>query len=112
MDIMNFKDFIRGMWSLKDLRFQNVPPSTAYSMFLFGLIHFLSIGSAYVDLNRIQVYNWGIFEDLGLANSWQLPLMTAVMIFDAFLMIYGWYLIRHIEPKQKKNEFPDKDSLK
>ncbi len=110
---MGFKSFCRGIWGLKDLRFQNVPASTAYTMFLFGLIHFIAITSAYLDLNHIQQYNWGIFKSLGLANSWQLPLMTAVMIFDAFLMFYGWYLIRHIEPKDdKKNDLPDKDSLR
>jgi len=113
VDIMSFKSFCKGIWSLKDLRFQNVPASTAYSMFLFGLIHFVAIGSAYFDLVHIQLYNWGIFESLGLANSWQLPLMIGVMLFDAFLMIYGWYLIRHIEPRNsKKTDFDDKHSLK
>ncbi len=110
---MNIKSFCKGIWSLKDLRFQNVPASTAYTMFLFGLIHFVVLASAYIDLNRIQEYNWGIFKDLGLADSWQVPIMTVVMVFDAFLMFYGWYLIRHIEPKDdRKNEFPDKDSLR
>lgn len=110
---MNIKSFFKGLWSLKDLRFQNVPASTAYTMFLFGLIHFVVLASAYIDLNQIQQYNWGIFKDLGLADSWQVPMMTVVMVFDAFLMFYGWYLIRHIEPKDdRKHEFPDKDSLK
>jgi len=110
---MNIKSFFRGIWSLKDLRFQNVPASTAYTMFLFGLIHFVVLASAYIDLNQIQQYNWGIFKSLGLADSWQVPMMTIVMGFDALLMFYGWYLIRHIEPKDdRKHEFPDKDSLK
>lgn len=110
---MNIKSFFKGLWSLKDLRFQNVPASTAYTMFLFGLIHFVVLASAYIDLNQIQQYNWGIFKSLGLADSWQVPMMTVVMVFDAFLMFYGWYLIRHIEPKDdRKHEFPDKDSLK
>jgi len=110
---MNIKSFFKGIWGLKDLRFQNVPASTAYTMFLFGLIHFVVLASAYIDLNKIQEYNWGIFKDLGLADSWQVPIMTVVMFFDAFLMFYGWYLIRHIEPKDdRKHEFPDKDSLR
>ena len=98
--------------NIRDFKFQHVPASTAYTMFLFGLIHFIAIASAYVDLNQIQQYNWGIFKSLGLADSWQLPLMTGVMIFDLFLAIYGWYLIRHIEPRNKKNDLPDKDSLR
>jgi len=110
---MNIKSFFKGIWSLKDLRFQNVPASTAYTMFLFGLIHFVVLASAYIDLNQIQQYNWGIFKSLGLADSWQVPMMTVVMVFDAFLMFYGWYLIRHIEPSDdRKNKFSDKDSLK
>lgn len=111
---MNIKSFFRGLWSLKDLRFQNVPASTAYTMFLFGLIHFVVLASAYIDLNKIQEYNWGIFKDLGLADSWQVPIMTVVMFFDAFLMFYGWYLIRHIEPpeEKRKHDFSEKDSLK
>lgn len=107
------KLFLNKIRHLKDLEFQNVPASTAYTMFFFGLIHFIAITSAYIDLNRIQQYNWGIFKSLGLADSWQVPLMTGVMIFDAILMFYGWYLIRHIEPKNnKKNDLPDKDSLR
>jgi len=99
--------------NIKDFKFQNVPASTAYTMLIFGLIHFVAIASAYVDLNQIQQYNWGIFKSLGLANSWQLPLMTVVMIFDLFLAFYGWYLIRHIEPRnKKKTDLPDKDSLR
>ena len=83
-------------------------------MFLFGLIHFVVLASAYIDLNRIQEYNWGIFKDLGLADSWQVPMLIIVMLFDAFLMFYGWYLIRHIEqPEEKrKHDFSEKDSLK
>lgn len=110
---MNIKSLFNKIKHIRDFEFQNVPASTAYTMFFFGLIHFVAITSAYIDLNHIQEYNWGIFKSLGLANSWQLPLMTAVMIFDAFLMFYGWYLTRHIMPKdKKKNDLPDKDSLR
>lgn len=114
MDILSIKSFFIKLKHVRDFEFQNVPASTAYTMFVFGLIHFIAIASAYIDLNQIQQYNWGIFKSLGLADSWQLPLMTGVMIFDAFLMLYGWYLIRHIEPKEKKKDkdFDEKDSMR
>jgi len=101
---MGIRTLLNKIRHIRDFEFQNVPASTAYTMLFFGLIHFVAITSAYIDLNHIQEYNWGIFKSLGLADSWQLPLITGVMIFDAFLMFYGWYLLRHIEPNHKKSK--------
>lgn len=83
---------------IKDSDFQNVPPQTAYTLIILGLVHFMIIASAFIDLRTIEQYNWGIFKSLGLADSFQLPLMAGLMIFDAFIMIYGVYLLKHVEP--------------
>lgn len=95
---------------IKDAKFQNVPPQTAYTMILLGMIHFMIIASAFIDLRTIEQYNWGIFYSLGLADSFQLPLMACLMIFDAFLMIYGVYLLKHVERHDDKHDNRDKSS--
>jgi len=97
---------------IKDADFQNVPPQTAYTMILLGMIHFMVLASAFVDLRYIEQYNWGIFQSLGLEGTFQLPLMAGVMIFDAFLMIYGVYLLKHIEHHDDKDDLHDKESLR
>jgi len=98
---------------IKDADFQNVPPQTAYTMIILGMVHFMIISSAFIDLRYIEQYNWGIFKSLGLADTFQLPLMGALMIFDAFLMIYGVYLLKHVaHDDDHKNDLPDKDSLR
>ena len=96
---------------IKDAKFQNVPPQTAYTMILLGMIHFMIIASALIDLRTIEQYNWGIFKSLGLADTYQLPLMAGLMIFDAFIMIYGVYLLKHVEQSDDhKHDLPDKSS--
>ncbi|MCP6727177.1 MAG: hypothetical protein KJI69_04075 [Patescibacteria group bacterium] len=97
---------------IKDANFQNVPPQTAYTMILVGMIHFMVLASAFIDLRYIEQYNWGIFQSLGLESTFQLPLMAGVMIFDALLMIYGVYLLKHVEHHDDKDDLPDKDSLR
>lgn len=98
---------------IKDADFQNVPPQTAYTMIILGMIHFMILASAFIDLRYIEQYNWGIFKSLGLADTLQLPLMAGLMIFDALLMIYGVYLLKHVEPSSDhKDDLPDKDSLR
>jgi len=92
---------------IKDADFQNVPPQTAYTMILLGMVHFMVLASAFIDLRFIEQYNWGIFKSLGLADSFQLPLMAGVMLFDAFLMIYGVYLLKHVEPEEHKSDNTD-----
>jgi len=90
---------------IKDADFQNVPPQTAYTFIVLGMVHFMIIASAFIDLRYIQEYNWGIFKSLGLADTLQLPLMAGLMIFDAFLMIYGVYLLKHVEqPDDSKSQ--------
>ena len=80
-------------------------------MILLGMIHFMIIASALIDLRTIEQYNWGIFKSLGLADTYQLPLMAGLMIFDAFIMIYGVYLLKHVEPSDDhKHDLPDKSS--
>lgn len=83
-----------------------VPPSTAIIMIFFGLIHlFVNIGGV-TDLLQIRDYNWGIYKSLGLADSFQLPLMIGLLIFDGFIMFYGIYLLRHVEwVERKKSKF-------
>ncbi len=98
---MNFWENIKKI-RIKDADFQNVPPQTAYTMIVLGMIHFMVMASAFIDLRYIQEYNWGIFKSLGLADSFQLPLMAGVMIFDALLMIYGVYLLKHVEHDDHK----------
>lgn len=98
---MNFWSKLKK-FRIKDAEFQNVPPQTAYTMILLGLVHFMIIASAFIDLRYIEEYNWGIFKSLGLADSFQLPLMGGLMIFDAFLMIYGVYLLKHVEHHDDK----------
>lgn len=98
---------------IRDAKFQNVQPQTAYTFIILGMVHFMIIGSAFIDLRYIEKYNWGIFESLGLADTFQLPLMGGLMIFDAFLMIYGVYLLKHVEPSDDhKDDLPDKHSLR
>jgi len=97
---------------IKDADFQNVPPQTAYTMILLGMVHFMIIASAFIDLRFIEQYNWGIFQSLGLADTLQLPLMGGLMIFDAFLMIYGVYLLKHVEHSDDKDDLHDNDSLR
>jgi len=103
---MNFWKKIKN-FRIKDADFQNVPPQTAYTMIVLGMIHFMVMASAFIDLRYIQEYNWGIFKSLGLADSFQLPLMAGVMIFDAFLMIYGVYLLKHVEHDDHKHDNTD-----
>ena len=100
-----------GIWSkikkfrIKDAKFQNVPPQTAYTFIILGMIHFMIIGSAFIDLRYIEQYNWGIFKSLGLADSFQLPLMAGLMVFNAFLMVYGLYLLKHVAPSKDDEDF-------
>lgn len=101
---MNFWNKIKKI-RIKDAKFQNVPPQTAYTMILLGMIHFMIISSAFIDLRYIEEYNWGIFKSLGLADSFQLPLMGMLMIFDAFLMIYGVYLLKHVAPSRDEEDY-------
>lgn len=108
-----------SLWSkikkfrIRDYKFQNVPAQTAYTFIILGMIHFMIIASAFIDLRTIEQYNWGIFKSLGLADSFQLPLMACLMIFDAFIMVLGVYLVKHIEPQDDhKYDLPDKNSLK
>ena len=109
---MNFWKKLKNI-RIKDADFQNVPPQTAYTMIVLGMVHFMIIASAFIDLRYIEQYNWGIFKSLGLADTFQLPLMGGLMIFDAFLMIYGVYLLKHVaHDDDHKNDLPDKDSLR
>lgn len=98
---------------IKDADFQNVPPQTAYTMILLGMIHFMILSSAFIDLRYIEQYNWGIFQSLGLADSLQLPLMGGLMVFDAFLMIYGVYLLKHVAPSddEEDTDFKSKHNI-
>jgi len=91
---------------VKDADFQNVPPQTAYTMIILGMIHFMVLGSAFIDLRTLELFNWGIYNEL-VGESFQLPLMAGVMIFDAFLMIYGVYLLKHVEHDDHKHDNPD-----
>lgn len=79
----------------------NVPPQTAYTMILLGMIHFMVIGSALIDLRTLELFNWGIFNEL-VGNSFQLPLMAGMMVFDGFLMVYGVILLKHVEHQDDK----------
>lgn len=106
---MNFWEKIKKI-KIKDAEFQNVPKQTAYTMIILGMIHFMVMSSAFIDLRYIEQYNWGIFKSLGLADSFQLPLMAGVMVFDAILMIYGVYLLKHVEPDYHKDDNKDKNS--
>lgn len=98
---------------IKDKQFQNVQPQTAYTMILLGMVHFLIIGSAFIDLRNLEKYNWGIFQSLGLADTIQIPLMAGLMAFDAFLMFYGVYLLKHLVPtkEEEDEEFRKKHNL-
>lgn len=89
---------------IKDADFHNVPPQTAYTFIIIGLVHFMVIGSVFIDLRTIEQYNWGIFKSLGLADTFQLPLIAGLMIFNAFLMIYGVYLLKHVAPTKEEEE--------
>jgi len=103
---------------LKRIRIQlpkindNVPPQTAYTMIILGMIHFMVLGSALIDLRTLELFNWGIYNEL-VGESFQLPLMAGVMIFDAFLMIYGVYLVKHIAPSNDEEDktFTEKHNL-
>ncbi len=107
---MNFWNKIKKI-KIKDKQFQNVQPQTAYTMILLGMVHFLIIGSAFIDLRNLEKYNWGIFQNLGLADTLQIPFMAGLMAFDAFLMFYGVYLLKHLEPEDKKDQqFDHKDN--
>ena len=108
-----------GLWSklrrvrLKHSDFKNVPPSTAFTMILFGLVHLLVNIGGVIDLVQIGNYNWGIYKSLGLADTLQVPLMIGLLIFDGFIMSYGIYLLKHIEEediskkKDLKKKYPD-----
>lgn len=98
---------------IRDAKFQNVPPQTAYTMIILGMIHFMIITSAFVDLRYIEQYNWGIFKSLGLADSFQLPLMAGLIVFNAFLMVYGLYLLKHVAPSkdEEDSEFRKKHKI-
>lgn len=98
---------------IRDFQFQNVPPQTAYTMIILGLVHFMIIATAFTDLRTIEQYNWGIFKSLGLADSFQLPLMAGLMIFDATVTIYGVYLLKHIAPsvEEEDKQFKNKHGI-
>lgn len=98
---------------IHDAKFQNVPAQTAYTMIILGMVHFMIIGSAFIDLRTIEQYNWGIFQSLGLADNFQLPMMAGLMVFDAFIMMYGVYLLKHVESShdEQKKEFRERDDL-
>lgn len=92
---------------IKDLKFQNVPVSTAYTFILFGIIHFMILGMNLADLQHLKDFNWGIFVGLGLDGTFQIQMTQILMWFDAFLAIYGVYLLKHLEPEDK-NKFRTK----
>lgn len=95
---------------IKDREFQNVPPRTAYITIVFSMIHFMVLGSVLTDLLRIRDYNWGIYQGLGLADSFQIPLLTALVILNGIMMVYGVYLYKHREltDDEIKKKFHDK----
>lgn len=94
--------------------FNNVKPSVAYMLIILGLIHFIPNGVAIAKLNRIQFYNWGIYADLGLADSLQMPIMMTVLIFDLMITFFGMYLLKHLEPEheERKFDFDNTDNMK
>ena len=100
-------------FKIRDLKFNNVDPRIAYALIIVGMIHFIPNGVAIAKLQRVAFYNWGIYADLGLPDSLQLPLMYGILIFDALISFFGVYLLKHLEPEQekKKNDFNDKDNL-
>lgn len=83
---------------IKDLKFNNVPVSTAYTFILFGIIHFMVLGMNLADLQELESFNWGIFVGLGLDGTFQLEMTALLMWFDGFLAFYGVYLLKHLEP--------------
>ena len=89
---------------IKDLKFQNVPASTAYTFILFGIIHFMVLGMNLADLQHIKDFNWGIFVGLGLDGTLQIQMTWILMFFDAFLAFYGVYLLKHLEPTQEEQD--------
>ena len=108
-----------GFWKeIKKIRIEknkvgnNVPPQTAYTMIVLGLIHFMVLGAALIDLRTLELFNWGIFNRL-VGESFQIPVMVGVMVFDAILMIYGLILLRHIAPsnEEEDSEFKDKHNI-
>jgi len=100
---MNLWTKIKNL-KIKDFDFQNVPPQTAYTLIVVGMVHFMILASAFIDLRYIEQYNWGIFKSLGLADSLQLPLMAGLIVFDAILMIYGVYLLKHVAPSTDEED--------
>jgi len=99
-------------FKIKDLKFQNVPLSTAYTFIMFGILHFMILGMNLIDLQHVEKFNWGIFVGLGLDSTIQLQMTQILMWFDAFLAIYGVYLLKHVEPDHDhKHDLPDKNSL-
>ena len=94
---------------IKDLKFQNVPASTAYTFILFGIIHFMVLGMNLADLQHIKDFNWGIFVGLGLDGTFQIQMTWILMFFDAFLAFYGVYLLKHLEPVDDQ-KFSNKDN--
>jgi len=103
---------------LKRIRIQlpkindNVPPQTAYTMIILGLIHFMVLGSALIDLRTLELFNWGIYNKL-VGESFQIPIIVGVMIFDAIVMIWGVILVKHIAPSKEEedDEFRKKHNI-
>ncbi len=110
-------------FKFKDFQFNNVRPVTAYTFVLFGMMHFIILGSNLIALYKVQWYNWGIYVGLGLDGAVQLEMTQVMMWIDAGIAIFGVYLMFHLEPekpkKQKNNSEPnygkddynDKDNL-
>lgn len=67
-------------------------------LILMGTIHFIIIGVSINKLQHVKDYNWGIFADLGLADSFQLPMMIGLMLFDMMTALLGVYFLKHVEP--------------
>ena len=97
---------------LKDADFQNVPAQTAYTMIVLGLIHFMVLGSALIDFRILELFNWGIYNEL-VGDSLQIPIIIGVMSFDALIMIYGVYLLKHVAPsnQEEDDEFKKKHKI-
>jgi len=96
--------FALKRFKIKDFKFNNVPVSTAYTFILFGMIHFIILGTNLIALQKVQWFNWGIFVGLGLDGTIQLEMTAVLMWIDAGLTFYGVYLLKHLEPEKKKQD--------
>lgn len=76
----------------------NIPIAIPIVLILMGTVHFIINGAAIAKLQRIEDYNWGIFSDLGLADTYLLPIMILLMLFDMGTAMIGVYFMKHIEP--------------